>query len=226
MTRPGTWVTAASRCTFFFPPAFRALALLAVDGDRGTRGNVPRVPARGGIQPRVGRVRPEPAVLAFLPEAGGGRRLALALLLPFFPLLPLPRLAGGVCRGDGGVEGERGQCPGQRGLQLVGVQQPSQAVQGRGRRGGQQPGPRAAPAAVRLQHVLVPAGGGLRDRQHPGARRRDASDQHRYQRRQRVPPAPRLPLIGQPLRQRLPERHRARGLRSLGQVAAQAVHEP
>ena len=25
MTRPGTWVTAASRCTFFFPPALASL---------------------------------------------------------------------------------------------------------------------------------------------------------------------------------------------------------
>ena len=49
ITIPGTWVTAASRCTFLFCAGFRALALLAVDRDALACGDVPGIPARGGV---------------------------------------------------------------------------------------------------------------------------------------------------------------------------------
>ena len=68
------------------PAGLGALALLAVDGDAPARGNVPGIPAYGGVEPGVLRVRPEPAVLPFLPEGFRGRRL------PLLPLLLLPPL--------------------------------------------------------------------------------------------------------------------------------------
>ena len=73
------------------PARFGALALLAVDGDRGPRGNVPGIPARGGIKPGMGRVRPEPAVFPLLREAGRGRRLPLSPLPSFLLSCPLFR---------------------------------------------------------------------------------------------------------------------------------------
>jgi hypothetical protein len=76
----------------------RAPGLLAVHRDAATCRDVPRVPARGGVQPRMGRVRPEPAVLALLPEGHRSRRPAPPPLPPF-PLLALLLLAVRGARG-------------------------------------------------------------------------------------------------------------------------------
>jgi len=104
-----------------------ALAFFPVDGDALACGNVPGIPAGGGIEPRVVRVRPEPAVLPFLPERLRGRRLPLPLLL-LFCLLALLRAVRGIGGRDRGVERERGHRPGQRGLELVRVEQPPEPV--------------------------------------------------------------------------------------------------
>ena len=64
------------------------------------------------------------------------------------------------------------------------------------------------PAAVRGQHVLVPACRRLRDRQRAAQRRRHSRDQHRGQRGQRMPLSPRLARIGQPPLQHRPHRYR------------------
>src|SRR2546430_7381389 len=88
---------------FLVPAGLGALALLAVDRDALACGDVPGIASDGGIEPGVERVRPEPAVLAFLAEAGRGRGLPLPLLPPFFLLAPLVR----AVRGLGG-RGRRG----------------------------------------------------------------------------------------------------------------------
>jgi hypothetical protein len=50
------------------PAGLGALALLPVDRDALACGDVPGIAGDGGIEPGVAGVRPEPAVLAFLPE--------------------------------------------------------------------------------------------------------------------------------------------------------------
>src|ERR1035438_2011972 len=225
MTRPGTWVTAASRCTFFFPPALASLRSFPSTATAGTRGDVVRGAGYRRVQPGMIRVRPEPAVSPFLPEAFRGRGLPLPLLPPFLPRLLFFLLVRGKGGRDAGVERGGGQARGQRGLELVGIQQPGEPAQRRSRRRDAQPGPGADAAAVRGQHVLVPARRGLRDRQRPVVPRRHPRDQHRYQRRQQVPLPLRPPLIGQPARQRLPEGLRVRSLPGR-KVAADTADEP
>ena len=183
---------------------------------------MPGITARGGIQPRVRRVRPEPAVLPLLPEAGRGRRLPLPLL----PLLPLLfRAVRGIRGRDRRVQRDHGHGRRDRRLELIGVQQLPQPVQHGRRRRGPQPGPRAGPAAVRRQHLLVPARRGLRDRQRPAMRPRRSRGHHRHQGHQLMALPPRPAHIGQPPLQRLPQRHRVER-RSRRQVAAKAVSKP
>jgi len=131
------------------PAGLGALALLPVHRDALACRDVPGIASDGGIEPRVGRVRPEPAVLAFLPEGRCGRRLPLPVLLPFFLLALLFRAVRGIRGRDRRVERERGHRPGQGGLELVRVQQSREPVQHRRGRRHPQPGPRAYPAAVR-----------------------------------------------------------------------------
>jgi hypothetical protein len=190
------------------PAGLGALALLSVHRDALACGNVPGIAGHGRVEPGVCRVRPEPAVLALLAEAGGGRGPALALLPPCLLLALLFRAVRGISGGNRRVERERGHRPGQGGLELVRVQQPREPVQHRRGRRHPQPGPRAYPAAVRGQHLLAPARRRLRHRQRTRARSGHPRDQHRHQRRQRMPLPPRLPHISQPPLQRLPERHR------------------
>ena len=197
------------------PAGLGALALLAVDRDALARGNVPGIPAGGGVQPGVLRVRPEPAVLPLLPEGFRGRRLPLLPLLLLLALLL--RAVRGIRGRDRRIQRRVRQRPGQRGLELVRVQHP-EPVQHRRRRRHPQPGPRADPAAVRGQHLLVPALRRLRHRQRPAMPARRARRHHRDQRRQRMPLPPLLPRIGQPALQRPPQRPRLK--RRPGQVAA------
>ena len=84
----------------------RALALLPVDGDSLARGNVPGIAAGCGFQPRVLRVRPEPAVLPLLPERLRARRLPLPLLPLFLLLMPLFRAVRGIRGRDRGIQRE------------------------------------------------------------------------------------------------------------------------
>ena len=63
----------------------------------------------------------------------------------------------GVRGRDRGIESALRQARGQRRLELIGVQQPREPIQHRGRRRDAQPGPRADTAAVPGQQVLVPA---------------------------------------------------------------------
>ena len=202
-----------------------ALAFLPVDRDALACGNVPGIPAGGGVQPRVPRVRPEPAVLPLLTEALRGRRLPLPFLPPLLLLALLLRAVRGIRCRNRGIERSAGHGCGQRRLELVRVQQFPEPVQHRRGRRRPQPGPRAGPAAVRGQHLLVPARRRLRDRQRPAQRGRRARRHHRYQRRQRMPLPPRLARVGQPAFQRLPERHRIKH-RPGRQVAADAVSKP
>ncbi|MGH3282371.1 MAG: helix-turn-helix domain-containing protein [Trebonia sp.] len=80
-------------------------------------------------------------------------------------------------------------------------------------------------AAVRRQHLLVPARRGLRGRQRPAMRGRHGRDQHRYQRRQPVALPAGLARIGQQSLQQFPQGHRIR-CRPGGKVAADALGEP
>ena len=205
------------------PAGLGALAFLAVDGDALACGNVPGIPACGRVQPGVLRVRPEPAVLPFLTEVLRGRRLPLLPLLLLLALLL--RAVRGVRGRDRGIQRRAASGRGQRGLELVRVQQLAEPVQHRRGRRHPQPGPRVDPAAVRGQHLLVPARRRLRDRQRAAQRGRRARHQHRHQRRQRMPLPPRLARIGQPALQRLPQRHRIKH-RPGRQVAADAVSKP
>ena len=204
------------------PASLGELAFLAVHGDRAAGGHVPGIAGHGRVQPGVERVRPEPAVLPLLPEA---LRCRLPLLPLFLLLALLPRAVRGIRGRDRGIERGGSHGRGQRGLELVRVQQLRQPVQhGSGRR-HPQPGPRADPAAVRGQHLLVPVRRRLRDRQRPAVPGRHARDQHRDQRRQRMPLPPRLARIGQPPLQHRPQGHRIR--RSpRRQVAADAAGKP
>src|ERR1039457_3877387 len=222
MTRPGTWVTAASRCTFLFPPALASLRSLPSTAAAGRAGTGPGSPGPGRSPPGRARVRANPAVAAFRAQPRRGRRLPL----PFLPVFLLPALFFRTVRGrDRGIERGGGHALGQGSLELVGVQQFREPVQHRGGRRDPQPGPRADPAAVARQHVLVPARRGLRDRQRPVVRGRPARDQHRYQRGQRMPLPPPVPPVGQEAVQRLPQRHRI-GRRASREVAADAVGKP
>ena len=222
---PGSMGDGGEQVHLPVPAGFRALALLAVDRDALARGNVPGIPAGSGVQPRVLRVRPEPAVLPFLPERLRGRRLPLPLLPLFLLLALLLRAVRGIRGRDSGIQRKGGHGRRQGSLELVGIQQLAQPVQHRRRRRHPQPGPRAHPAAVRRQHPLIPARRGLRDGQRPAQRGRRARDRHRDQRRQRMPLAPRPALIGQPPLQRLPQGHRIRR-DPVRQVAADAVGKP
>ena len=208
------------------PARFRALALLAVDRYRGPRGNVPGIPAHGGIKPGMGRVRPEPAVFPLLREAGRGRRLPLPPLPSFLLSCPLFRAVRSICGRDSRIQRDPGHRRRDRGLELVGVQQElPEPVQHRRRRRHPQPGPRAHPAAVRGQHVLVPALRRLRHLQRPVMPARRAAGHHRDQGHQLMPLPPVFPHIGQAPVQRPPERDRIER-RSRGQMAAKAVSKP
>jgi hypothetical protein len=59
---PGHVGDRGEQVRLFVLAGFRALALLAVDGDRAARGHVPGIAAGRGVQPGMGRVRAEPAV--------------------------------------------------------------------------------------------------------------------------------------------------------------------
>ncbi len=208
------------------PARFRALALLAVHRDRAARGHVPGIPAHSGIEPWMGRVRPEPAVLALLPEGRRSRRLLFPLLPPF----PLLCLLFGAVRGirgrDAGIQRDPGHGRRDSGLELVGIEQElSQPVQHRRRRRDPLPGPRAHPAAMRGQNLLAPARRCQRRLQRPAIPARRGPGRHRHQGHQFMPLPPVLPRIGQPPFQRLPERDRIE-CRSRGQVAAKAVSKP
>jgi len=201
------------------PAGLGALALLAVDGDALARGNVPGIPAYGGVEPGVLRVRPEPAVLPFLPEGSRGRRLPLLLLLAL-----LLRPARGVRGRDRRVQRRVRQRPGQRGLELVRIQHRRDPVQRPRRRRHPPPGHRVNPAAVRRQQLLVPALRRLRDRQRAAVPARRARHQHRHRRPQLMPQPPPLPRIGQPARQRPPQHPRLQPL-SAAQMAADSLDQ-
>jgi len=221
----GTWVTAASRCTFFFPPALASLRSLPSTAAAGRAGTCPGSPVTAASsQGWAGCARNQPSALSSrkLPAAGGFRFLFLRLT-SFFPLFfRAVRGAGGR---DRGIERGGGHARGQRGLELVGIQQPREPVQHRGGRRDPQPGPRADAAAVPGQYLLVPSRCGLRDRQRPAVPRRHARDQHRYQRGQRMPLSPPVPAVRQAPVQRLPHGHRI-GCRPGRKVAADAVGKP
>ena len=186
---------------FPLPAGLGELAFLAVHGGRGPGGHVSWIaghgpgPARDGPGARgTSRRR--------APRGNSPRPAASASFSSGFPpaCAVLPH---GTRRGrDRGVERGGGHARGQGSLELVGVQQPREPVQHRGGRRDPQPGPRADPAAVPGQRVLVPARRGLRDRQRPAVRGRHARDQHRYQRGQRMPLPPPAPRIGQEAVQR------------------------
>ena len=116
---------------FLFPPAFAPCAPCRPRPRRAGPGHAPD-PPWPRIQPRVRRVRPEPAVLPLLAEAPRRRRLLLPLLL-LLPqlLLPLRRSRGHDLR----VQRRVRQRPGQGGLELICVQALRDPVQRpRGRR--------------------------------------------------------------------------------------------
>src|SRR2546430_15217799 len=83
---------------FLVPAGLGALALLAVDRDALACGDVPGIASDGGIEPGVERVRPEPAVLAVLPEAGRGRGPPPPPLPPVLLLAPPFRPVRGLRR--------------------------------------------------------------------------------------------------------------------------------
>ena len=80
------------------------LAFLAVHGGGAAGGHVPGIRQHGRVQPGVQRVRPEPAVPSFLPEALRGRRLLLPLLPVLIPGPLLFRAVRGVRGRDCGIE--------------------------------------------------------------------------------------------------------------------------
>lgn len=96
----------------------------------------------------VGRVRPEPAVPSFLPEAARGRRPPP----PALPVFPLPALLFRAVRGmrgrDRGIERGLRDARGQRSLGPVGIDHLRQPAQRRCRRRDPRPRPRGHPAAV------------------------------------------------------------------------------
>jgi hypothetical protein len=190
------------------PAGLRALALLAVHGDRVPGRDVPGIPGHGRVQPRVQRVRPEPAVLPVFPEALRGRRLPLPLLLRLLPQL-VPPVRGGRGR-DLRVQRRVRQRPGQGGLEGVRVQALRDPVQRPRRWRRPQARRRADPAAVRGQQLLVPARRRLRDCQRALVPARRARCQHRYHRRQLMADPPPVLRISQPARQRPPQHPRLR----------------
>lgn len=95
-----------------------------------------------------GRNRPSCLSSPNASAAGGFRFLLLALL---------SRAVRGIRGRDRRIQGGRGEGRRQRGLELAGIHQLGQPVQHRRRRRGPLPGPRADPAAVRRQHLLIPA---------------------------------------------------------------------
>ena len=206
---------------FLLPAGLGALALLAVHGHGVPGRDMPRIPGDRGIQPRVQRVRPEPAVLPLLAEAPRRRRLLLPLLL-LLPqlLLPLRGGRGRDLRGQRRVRQRRGQGS----LELIRVQALRDPVQRPCRRRDPQPRRRADPATVGGQQLLVPARSRLRDRQRPPVPARRARHQHRYHRRQLMADPPPLPPVRQPRRQRPPQRPRLRSL-SAAQVAADSLDQ-
>ena len=185
----GVWVTAASRWTFLFPLAC-AFCVLAVHGHGVAGRDMPRIPRDRGIQPRVQRVRPEPAALPLLAEAPRRWRLLLPLLLLLLPqlLLPLRGGRGRDLRGQRRVRQRRGQ----GGLELIRVQAFRDPLQRPRRRRGPQPSRRADRATVGGQQFLAPARSRLRDRQRPPVPARGTRHQHRYHRRELMadPPPP------------------------------------
>jgi len=85
---PGHMGDRGEQVHLLVPAGLGALAFLPVDGDRAACGDVAGIAGDGGVQPRVLRVRPEPAVICFLPEALRRRRLPP----PVLPLFLLPAL--------------------------------------------------------------------------------------------------------------------------------------
>ena len=85
ITMPGTWVTAASRCTFLFPPAFAPLRSLPSTATPWRAGTCPGSPqAAGSSQGWAGCGRNQPSSRSSR-KLAAGRRLPLPLLLPFLP---------------------------------------------------------------------------------------------------------------------------------------------
>ena len=207
---------------FLLPAGLRALALLAVHGHGVPGRDMPRIPRDRGIQPRVQRVRPEPAVLPLLAEAPRRWRLLLPLLL-LLPqlLLPLRGGRGRDLRGQRRVRQRRGQGS----LELIRVQALRDPVQRPRRRRDPQPRRRADPATVGGQQLLVPARSRLRDRQRPAVPGRRPCHRHRDQRRQLVPDPVQPSQVRQPPGQRLPEPHRIRR-RPGREMAADALDKP
>ena len=207
---------------FLVPAGLGAFALLAVHGHGVAGRDMPRIPRDRGIQPRVQRVRPEPAALPLLAEAPRRWRLLLPLLLLLLPqlLLPLRGGRGRDLRGQRRVRQRRGQ----GGLELIRVQAFRDPVQRPRRRRGPQPSRRADPATVGGQQFLAPARSRLRDRQRPPVPARGTRHQHRYHRRQLMADPPPLPPVRQPRRQRPPQRSRLRRLPA-AQVAADSLDQ-
>ena len=210
---------------------------LLVPAGLGALAFLSRRPRRPGVRERARdpRRRPDPATGAAgaagtsrppAPHGISPRPAARLPLLPPFLFSPLLlRAVRGVRGRDRGIERSGSHGRGQRGLELVRVQQSRQPARHRRGRRRPQPGPRAGPAAVRGQHLLVPARRRLRDRQRPAQRGRRARRHHRHQRRQRMPLPPRLARVSQPAFQRLPQGHRIKH-RPGRQVAADAVSKP
>ena len=119
---PGTWVTAASRCTFLLPPALAPLRSFPSTATPWRAGTCPGSPvtadratggpgAAGTSRPGVPPGRPlRPAASASCSSAVLPARAAV-------------RAVRGIRSRDRRVERERGHRPGQGGLELVRVQQ-------------------------------------------------------------------------------------------------------
>ena len=177
------------------------------------------------VQPRVAGCRPEPA-------AGPGLAQRVRGMWPAPPRRRV--LPGRGTRGSrpglrGRVQRRARHQPGQRRLQLIGIQVIAEPVQRRRRRRHPPPGHRADPAAVPGQHLLAPARGGLRNRQRAAVPAGNPRHQHRYQRRQPVPHTLRPALVPQPRRHRIRE-HQLSPVRAAGhpggiQVAADDIDQ-
>ena len=193
------------------PAGLGALALLAVHGHPVPRRNVPRIPAYGGIEPRVQRVRPEPAVLPLLPEGFRGLRLRL-------PLLPLPlqlALAAppGARRTRPGSRVQRRvrQRRGQAGLELIRIQLlpgPGTASAPTAPPAAPSPGEPGQPWAASSSWSQPSAASATASG--PGTRTPAPAAQHRYHRGQLMADPPPLPPVRQPRHQRPPQRPRLR----------------
>ena len=159
--QPGDVGDRPQQVHLLLPAGLGELAFLAVHRHRHPGRDVTGVAGDRRVQPRVAGCRPEPA-------AGPGLAQRVRGMWPAPPrrhVLPGRGTRGGRPGLRGRVQRRARHQPGQRRLQLIGIQVIAEPVQRRRRRRHPPPGHRADPAAVPGQHLLAPARGGLRNRQ-------------------------------------------------------------